>query len=282
MAIYIYLMLFLIFLIDLCLGMYNYIDQLETLYILFVFVPLFSFSCMSRPTKNSIMKRHVLSPKYLPYLDFAIYIIKSSFLKMIVGAALLYSVRIFYLRQAIENFRETQPLDYYKTFLIKDKSSSVILDQYNFILYGNYLDLKKQYKYWQLTFEMEHKFNFSFLLIMLCYLCIGYESPNQTLLYKFTRNKYFRINLFIQLLFTIAYYLISTIPFLGPNYPHDGILNENYYYPRYEIWLCALGSILIIALIEELTKRKVRRLFERDHNRLAIFFSTKLGMWSPK
>ncbi|CDW88835.1 transmembrane protein [Stylonychia lemnae] len=282
LSIFIYLMLFLIFLLDLCLGLYNYIDQLETLYILFVFVPLFSFSCMSRPTKNSIMKRHVLSPKYLPYLDFAIFMIKSSFLKMIVGAALMYSVRIFYIRQAIEHFRETQPQDYFKAFQVDEKSQMMILDQFNYILYGKYISLKRNYKYWQLTFEFEHKFNFSYLLIILTYLSIGYESPNYTLLFKFTKNKYFRLNLVIQVLITVAYYLLSTMSFLGPNYPHDYTDLGNYYYPQYDVWLCAIASLLIIALIEELTKKKVRKLFDRDHNRLMIFFSTKLGMWSPR
>lgn len=57
---------------------------------------------MARPTKNSVMKRHVLSPKYLPYLDFAIWIIKSSLLKAITCAGLMYAVRVYYLREAID------------------------------------------------------------------------------------------------------------------------------------------------------------------------------------
>jgi hypothetical protein len=70
--------------------------------------------------------------------------------------------------------------------------------------------------------------------------------------------------------------------FFGPNYPSTNYQEWNYYYPSYKIWLCALASIVIMALIEELTKTKVRELYDRDHNRLKIFFSTKLGMWSPR
>ena len=70
--------------------------------------------------------------------------------------------------------------------------------------------------------------------------------------------------------------------FFGPNYPNTNFLRWEYYYPSYYIWLLALASIVVIAVIEELTKRRVRELYERDHNRLKIFFSTKLGMWSPR
>ena len=56
----------------------------------------------------------------------------------------------------------------------------------------------------------------------------------------------------------------------------------NYYYPTYKIWLSALAVLVIVAIIEELIKIHIRTLFERDHNRLSIFFSTKLGMWSPR
>jgi hypothetical protein len=43
-----------------------------------------------------------------------------------------------------------------------------------------------------------------------------------------------------------------------------------------------IGGLVVLILFEEVTKRKIRTLFERDHLRLKIFFSTKLGMWSPK
>jgi hypothetical protein len=43
-----------------------------------------------------------------------------------------------------------------------------------------------------------------------------------------------------------------------------------------------LAALIILAIIEEVTKKKVRALYDRDHNRLSIFYSTKLGMWSPR
>jgi hypothetical protein len=57
---------------------------------------------------------------------------------------------------------------------------------------------------------------------------------------------------------------------------------QGLYYPSYKVWLSAIGALALITLVEELIKKHVRRLFERDHNRLSIFFSTKLGMWSPR
>ncbi len=69
----------------------------------------------------------------------------------------------------------------------------MILNGFNYLLFGKYQDLQDKYLYWELTFEQEHKWNFCFMLIMLCYLSIGLESPNYTLFYKFTRNKIFRV-----------------------------------------------------------------------------------------
>ena len=90
----------------------------------------------------------------------------------------------------------------------------------------------------------------------------------------------FRYQLAAQLVFTVVYYLIATLKFLGDN--QEEVDASQYYYPEYGIWLCVIGSLLILGLFEELTKTKVRTLFERDHSRLKIFFSTKLGMWSPR
>ena len=65
MTMFLYLNVFAVLFIDLCLGIDHFCNQLEVLYILLVMVPMYSLGCMSRPTKNSVMKRHVLSPKYL-------------------------------------------------------------------------------------------------------------------------------------------------------------------------------------------------------------------------
>jgi hypothetical protein len=109
MAISFYFIVFLIMFVDLVLGLYNYCDQLETIYTLFIFVPALSFTCLSRPTKNSVMKRHVLSPKYLQYLDFAIFMIKACILKVLCCSFMIYAIRIFYFREAIDHFRVTEP-----------------------------------------------------------------------------------------------------------------------------------------------------------------------------
>lgn len=250
---------------------------------LFIFVPVFSFSCMSRPSKNSMMKRHTLSPKYLAYLDYAVYMIKASFLKIFTSCVLMYAVRIFYFRQAFEDFRRKHPDQFAEIFHRSSTDSNDFLHCFQYFLWGKYESLTENYSYWRLTFEQEHKFNFSFLLVILCYLAIGFESPNYTLFYKFTKNRIFRRVLILQFFLIITYYLLSTMVFLGPQVSVKSVKDSwDYYYPTYQVWLCALGVLVLLSVIEETTKSKVRHLYERDHNRLTIFFNTKLGMWSPR
>ena len=71
---------------------------------------------MARPTKNSVMKRHMLSPKYLEVLDFAIFMLKSNFIKVIIATLLIYLLRILYLREAIDYFEQSLPMEYKRVF----------------------------------------------------------------------------------------------------------------------------------------------------------------------
>jgi hypothetical protein len=71
---------------------------------------------MARPTKNSIMKRHVVSPKYLEVLDYAIFMMKSNYIKVILASLMLYLVRILYFREAIAKFERDLPMEYKKLF----------------------------------------------------------------------------------------------------------------------------------------------------------------------
>jgi len=116
LALFTFLNLFLILFVDLMLGLHHYCTQLEVLYILCIFVPVFSLSCMARPTKNSIMKRHVVSPKYLEVLDYAIFMMKSNYIKVILASLMLYLVRMLYLREAIAKFERDLPMEYKKLF----------------------------------------------------------------------------------------------------------------------------------------------------------------------
>jgi uncharacterized membrane protein YbhN (UPF0104 family) len=110
---------------------------------------------------------------------------------------------------------------------------------------------------------------------MLSLMCIGLESSKSTLFYKFTGNYSFKVILLLDTAFIIAYYALSTSIFQTDT-------SSGLYYPSYRVWLCALAALIILVIYEELTKKHVRHLFERDHNRLSIFFSTRLGMWSPR
>lgn len=101
LCIFIYCNVFLVLFLDLILGLPHYTTQLETLYLLIVFVPLFSLACMSRPTKNSVMNRHMLSPKYLEVLEYAIYMLKSHIAKVLIASAMIYAVRVLYILESI-------------------------------------------------------------------------------------------------------------------------------------------------------------------------------------
>ena len=107
LALFSYLNLFLILFIDLILGLHHFCTQLEIMYLLCLFVPIFSLSCMARPTKNSVMKRHVLSTKYkdvLAVLDYAVFMLKSNILKVVVSTLCVYLVRVLYLNETIDAF----------------------------------------------------------------------------------------------------------------------------------------------------------------------------------
>lgn len=58
------------------------------------------------------MKRHVMSPKYLQVLDFAIFYLESNAFKVVLVTGLLTSVRMLYFSEAISTFKERYPSDY--------------------------------------------------------------------------------------------------------------------------------------------------------------------------
>lgn len=222
------------------------------------------------------MKRHMLSPKYLEVLDFAIFMLKSNLIKVLIATLLIYLVRILYFREAIDFFEQSLPIEYKRLFNDSrfDKNFS---QQFTYLMYGKwYNQLSIMHSYWEHTFQIEHKFNFCFLLAVLSLLAIGLESPKSTLIYKFTTNKIFKVVLCLQIVFIIAYFGLSTTVF------QKKFENPIHYYPSYRIWLSALAVLLILFAVEELTKRTIRKLYKRDHERLQIFFNTRLGMWSPR
>jgi hypothetical protein len=71
---------------------------------------------MARPTKNSVMKRHVLSTKYkdvLSVMDYAVFMLKGNIMKVIVSTFCVYLVRILLIYEAINKF-QTEYKDLYK------------------------------------------------------------------------------------------------------------------------------------------------------------------------
>ena len=78
----------------------------------------------------------------------------------------------------------------------------------------------------------------------------------------------------------VVFYLIASFAILGGS--QEIRERSKFFYPSYQVWLVSLGFLAVLILYEELTKKTIRKLFDRDHSRLMIFFSTKLGMWSPR
>lgn len=96
------------------------------------------------------MKRHVLSPKYLQYLDYAIFMLKCNAIKVIITTALLYAVRCLYLSEAIEKFSIAHPGDY-KTAFEDPLIERAFGNQIRYLLFGKWYKLKATYKYWEET-----------------------------------------------------------------------------------------------------------------------------------
>jgi len=59
----------------------------------------------------------MLSPKYLEVLDFAIFMMKSNLIKVVIASFMLYLVRILYFREAIDFFEQSLPSEYKKMFV---------------------------------------------------------------------------------------------------------------------------------------------------------------------
>ena len=71
-----------------------YMDDLQTLYILVLSIPLSTISCLARPTDNSNMKVHVVSPKYIQYMQSTVVMIKGAVIKVIVSSLIMLSIHI--------------------------------------------------------------------------------------------------------------------------------------------------------------------------------------------
>lgn len=53
-------------------------------------------------------------------------------------------------------------------------------------------------------------------------------------------------------------------------------------FPHYLSLLSLAATVLILLVFEERHKVKIREQFSYDGKMMQIFFSTKLGMWSPR
>ena len=71
-----------------------YLDDLQILCILITSIPLSAITCLARPTDNSIMKVHVVSPKYIQIMQSTKVMIKGAFLKVIVASLIMLSIHI--------------------------------------------------------------------------------------------------------------------------------------------------------------------------------------------
>lgn len=82
-------------LINLALGLGDFITQLQALYLIIVSVPLSAFSCLARdPENKSFMQVHKNSPKYMKTLDSTVFMIKANFTIGIVASVLLVMLKI--------------------------------------------------------------------------------------------------------------------------------------------------------------------------------------------
>ena len=79
MMLMLYGVLSLTLLLNLVLGMDDYITELETVYLIVISIPVSTFSCLARdPNNKSFMQVHIVSPKYMRSLDSTVFMIKSN------------------------------------------------------------------------------------------------------------------------------------------------------------------------------------------------------------
>jgi len=143
-------------------------------------------------------------------------------------------------------------------------------------MYGRWNDLPT--KYWNDVLELDKHFNFFFSLVLLIYLFSCFDSKLNSL-----RNLSEKCKLVLSLVFgfwaAAVVYLIVAWACLA--YPSEDPIDEVYLH-NHLVWTFLIAGLIVAALMEEFSKRRIQKLFDRDHLRLNIFFSTKLGMWSPK
>ena len=99
------------------------------------------------------MKRHVLSTKYkdvLAVLDYAVYMLKSNILKVVVSTLCVYLVRVLYLHEAIKAFQERYPADYQTSFEDRQGLKN-FSEQITYLLYGNWVELRTNFTFWDET-----------------------------------------------------------------------------------------------------------------------------------
>jgi hypothetical protein len=70
--------------------------------------------------------------------------------------------------------------------------------------------------------------------------------------------------LYAHFAFILIYYSLSTTVFQK----RDSFFSTGYYYPSYRVWLASLAALVILFLVEEMTKRTIRELYHKDHLRL--------------
>jgi len=52
--------------------------------------------------------------------------------------------------------------------------------------------------------------------------------------------------------------------------------------PHYSSWLLLIVSVGLLIMYEEIEKTQIREQFDIDGRMMSIFFTTRLGMWSPR
>ena len=72
------------------------------------FIPASAMSCIARPAENSLMKVHVVSPKYIRVMESTKLLIKGAFIKVFVASIVLIVLHMLQMRkmtdERVQNF----------------------------------------------------------------------------------------------------------------------------------------------------------------------------------
>lgn len=260
------------------------LTRLQLLFLILIIIPLLCLLCLARSwTLQDLMGRSVLNQRFKEQMPYQLQIVSYTKLQVFYTAICITAVRLINLY-----FTECHDKEGFKTL------RGLLWTQYSHPpqLQPHEID--------------ETHFNFCVILLFLSFVQIGKESSLVTIREGFFKgmpdetsemnsdlrhqgsinlnNIYFMRAILSQILLAIVYMVVVPLVKFGSvqdaEVGYSEYLSSNL--PHYSSWIATAVLILLLLLYEENQKIKIKEQYEIDGKMLNIFFTTRLGMWSPR